>query len=272
MASTEPSPAAQIDRLLGIMERLRSPDGCPWDQEQSLRTLRPFLIEEAYEVIDAIDEDDRDHLREELGDLLLQVVFQSQICGEEGSFTFDDVAREISDKLIRRHPHVFGGDSLETSDQVLVAWHEIKKTEKHEASTPQSVLDGAPNHLPALSKALDIQKRAARVGFDWPDLEPVQAKLSEELEELQAAIDGGNLDEVEHELGDVLFSIVNLCRFLKCDPEMALRGTVQRFRSRFSYIEEHVAKQKKELKEVPLDALEALWCEAKEFLEGKNPS
>lgn len=246
------------------MRRLRGDGGCPWDREQTLQTLKPFLIEEAYEVLEAIDEGNFDHLREELGDLLLQIVFQSQICAEQGRFTFDDVATTIADKLVRRHPHVFGDVRVSGADEVLRNWAAIKREEKGAPDgPPPSAVDGVPRHLPALLKADRVQARAARVGFDWNETHEVVAKLDEEIAELKQALATGNKDRMREELGDVLFTLVNLSRFLETDAEAALHATTDKFVRRFKAVERKARERGIRLGECGLPTLDALWDEAK---------
>ncbi len=250
-----------IDRLVEIMRCLRAPDGCPWDREQTLESLKKNLVEETYEVIDAIDGGDRATLREELGDLLLQIVFQSQICAEEGHFDFQDVAQAITDKLVRRHPHVFGDVKVADADEVLKNWEQIKRVEKGE--TPRSAVAGVPRHLPALHKAQQVQSRAARVGFDWKETADVLAKIEEELREIRMAMAEESAERVRDEIGDLLFAVVNLTRFLGHEAEEVLNLTVNRFTRRFQYIEEKVHGAGRKLTDCSLDELEDLWQEAK---------
>lgn len=257
--STEVS---SIERLKAIMEVLRSDTGCPWDREQSLETLKPFLVEEAYEVIDAIDSGDPKALEEELGDLLLQVVFQSQICREEGRFTFDDVAERISEKLVRRHPHVFGDVDVADADEVLRNWEEIKKSEKGEEQL-RSVLHGIPRHLPALFRAQQVQARAARQGFDWDHVDHAFAKVDEELRELHDAIATKDEAHVKEELGDILFAVVNVSRFLEHSAEEALTTTIHKFMRRFQEIEERVVADGKSLTDCTLEELDTIWEDVK---------
>ena len=250
-----------IDRLVEIMRILRSPQGCPWDHKQTLETLREHLIEESHEVIDAINSGDRDQLREELGDLLLQVVFQAQIGREEGAFTFDDVANAITEKLIRRHPHVFGEVQVTGADEVLKNWEAIKKAEKKDK--PRATLDGIPRSLPALHKAQLVQKRAARVGFDWETIDGAMDKLSEELGEVKDALEAKNDEAVGEELGDILFATVNLCRFSGHNPEDLLHKTIEKFTRRFGYIEKKVHESGRQLTDCKIDELEQYWQQAK---------
>ena len=250
-----------IDRLLSLMRTLRSEKGCPWDREQNLQTLKQYLVEESYEVLDAIDSGDRSRLVDELGDLLLQVVFQAQICSEEGSFTFDDVARTISDKLVRRHPHVFGKVKVSGSDEVLKNWEKIKRTEKD--GEPRSAVAGIPRHLPALHKAQQVQKKAARVGFDWDAVRDVMAKVEEELAEVKAAMKSRRTRRVKEELGDLLFAVVNLSRFLGHNAEEALDETIAKFVRRFQGIETRVHQQGRKMTDCTLAELDAIWNEIK---------
>ncbi len=251
-----------IERLLDVTRRLRAPDGCPWDREQTIESLRGNLIEETYEVVDAMDSGDRTALCEELGDLLLQVVFQSQIADEEGSFTFDDVAKGIADKLVRRHPHVFGDVQADTSDEVLRNWEKIKKTEKG-GDTPRSLVDGIPKHLPALSKAHLVQKRVAKVGFEWDEISGVVDKLEEELAEVKEAMQQQDAAAVREELGDLLFSTVNLNRYLGHDSEELLNENIAKFMRRFQSLENRLHAERRELENCSLDELEAVWQSVK---------
>ncbi len=258
---TEPCEQKPLERLLDIMRRLRGPDGCPWDREQTLETLKKNLVEETYEVIDAIDSGDRDTLREELGDLLLQIVFQSHICAEEGAFEFQDVAQSIADKLVRRHPHVFGDTNVADSDEVLKNWDHIKRTEK--GDKPRSAVAGVPRHLPALHKAQQVQSRVARVGFDWRETSDVLAKIEEELAEIRVAMAQESKERVRDEIGDLLFAVVNLTRFLGHEAEEALNLTITRFAQRFQYIEDRVHAVGRRVDEYTLEELEEFWQEAK---------
>lgn len=256
-----PADAKPIDRLVDIMQMLRSPTGCPWDLKQTLFTLKEHLVEESHEVLDAIDSGDRNKLKEELGDLLLQVVFQSQLCREEGAFTFDDVANAIVEKLIRRHPHVFGDVQVSGADEVLKNWEAIKKAEKKEG--PRKTLEGVPKSLPALSKAHLVQKRAARVGFDWENIDGALAKVAEEVEEVKEAVARDNENDVGEELGDLLFASVNVCRFSGHHPEELLQKTIAKFTRRFEFVEKTVHDLGKQLSDCPLEELERYWQQAK---------
>lgn len=250
-----------IVRLVEIMRILRSPQGCPWDHKQTLVTLKEHLVEESHEVLDAIDSGDRSKLCEELGDLLLQVVFQSQLCREEGAFTFDDVADGIARKLIRRHPHVFGDVQVAGADEVLKNWEAIKKQEK--ANQTRGTLEGIPKSLPALHKATLVQKRVARVGFDWDHVEGALAKLEEEVAEIRQAVAAGNQDQVREELGDLLFATVNVSRFFGQNAEELLEQTIRKFTRRFDELEKIVHAQGRKLTECTLAELDVVWEQVK---------
>ena len=243
------------------MRILRGPGGCPWDHKQTLATLKEHLVEESHEVLDAIDSGDRAKLKDELGDLLLQVVFQAQLCREEGAFTFDDVAAAITAKLIRRHPHVFGDVQVSGADDVLKNWEAIKKLEKKDA--PRATLEGVPKSLPALHKAALVQKRAARVGFDWENVQGAIDKLSEEVIEVKEALAHGDTTAAGEEIGDVLFAAVNVSRFCGHNPEDLLHKTITKFTRRFEHIEKTVHAQGRQMSDCPLDELERYWKEAK---------
>jgi ATP diphosphatase len=258
-----------IDRLIGIMARLRDPQtGCPWDVEQDFRSIAPYTIEEAYEVADAIERDDRESLKEELGDLLLQVVFHARMAEEEASFAFDDVAGAIADKLIRRHPHVFTPDDHDHEVGLRESWETLKAQERAGKAAQRgedaSVLDDVPVGFPALTRAEKLQKRAARSGFDWADLSPVIDKIDEEIGELKAEIDNGRgLERLSDEMGDVLFSCVNLARHLNIDPEFALRGTNSKFEQRFREVERSLKADNIAPEDVEIDEYERRWVIAK---------
>ncbi len=260
---------SELNRLLDIMARLRDPQGgCPWDLDQSFATIAPYTIEEAYEVAEAAEANDTGALREELGDLLLQVVFHARMAEEQGSFAFADVARAIADKMVRRHPHVFGGDVVASAAAQTVAWEEQKAEERRlkaaASGRPASVLDGVGTGFPALTRALKLQNRAARVGFDWPAIAPVFAKIAEEIAELHHEIDGGgDPARIADETGDLLFAVVNLARRLDTDAEQALRGTCRKFERRFRYVEESLAAEGKSAATASLDEMDALWQRAK---------
>ena len=253
-----------IEDLLGIMAKLRAPGGCPWDREQTLRTLTPYLLEEAHEVIEAIEAGDAVHHREELGDLLFQVVFQARIAREEGKFDFADVCDGISDKLTRRHPHVYGDVNVSGSKEVIKNWERIKAEERKEKGQERSAIGGVPVSLPALVRAERLTEKAGAAGFDWPDAKSVLAKVREELDELTEAVDGGTPQRIEDELGDLLFALANLGRWVKVHPEEALRGTLRRFESRFHYIEAQLRERGKSPRESNLAEMDALWNQAKE--------
>ena len=251
----------QFDRTMGIMRRLRGPGGCPWDAEQSHDSLKRYLIEECYEVVEAIDKNDDALLREELGDLLVQPLFHAAIAEERGAFTMDDVLETLANKLVRRHPHVFGDQEIRTSAEQVANWEKIKKEEK--GAERKSALSGVPPHLPSLMKAQKITEKAARVGFDWEHTDQVFAKVLEELHELEETMVTRDQERMEAELGDLLFAIVNLGRFLAVNPEEALRKTISRFEARFSHIEETLHVKGVNLKDASVEEMEVLWEEAK---------
>jgi tetrapyrrole methylase family protein/MazG family protein len=253
---------SSFEDLVAIMRRLRAPGGCPWDAEQTHESLTRYLLEEAYEVIEAIEARSADHLREELGDLLLQPIFHAAIAEESGDFNIGDVIQTLCDKLIRRHPHVFGDMEIRDSSAQMENWERIKRHEKG-AERP-SALSGVPPQLPALLKAQKITEKASRVGFDWEHVDQVMAKVMEELHEFEEAMAGNDNDRMEAELGDLLFAIVNLGRFLSINPEEALRKTINRFQNRFRYVEERLADQGKQMVSTPLEEMDLLWEEAKE--------
>lgn len=270
-----------IQSLLAVMARLRSPEGgCPWDLEQNFATIAPYTIEEAYEVADAIARGDMGDLREELGDLLLQVVFHAQMANEAGLFDFDDVARGIHDKMIRRHPHVFADAVVESADAQTANWESIKERERANKIPPppppagggeskgentelSHTLANIPLALPALMRAQKLQSRTARVGFDWPDTRGVIDKIREELAEVEEAIASGNAVHTEEELGDLLFAVTNLARFVKADAESALRGTNEKFTRRFAFIESALAAEGRHVRDASLEEMERLWNQAK---------
>lgn len=268
-----------IDRLLEIMARMRAEGGCPWDREQTLESLKQYLVEECYEVIDAVDSGQAAKHKEELGDLLLQVVFQAQIRKEQGAFTFEDVARDIAAKLIRRHPHVFGGQAVSGSAEVLKNWEAIKAGEKHAAQSaagrpaaPRSIVEGVPRHLPALHKAQHVQRRVARVGFDWKEVREVVAKVEEELAEVKAALARGDARRVREEIGDLLFAVVNLSRFQGLNAEEALNLTVDKFVRRFQAVERGLRDEGRDAAHCPPAELDARWnaVKAAEAEEGES--
>jgi MazG family protein len=256
-----PDQAAQIARLRAIMHRLRAPGGCPWDAEQTHESLIPNLIEETHETVDTIRRGDHEHLKEELGDLLLQVVFHSELAEEAGRFNLDDVARGISDKLVRRHPHVFAQSDAATSDAVLQQWDAIKRAEKGDGEQPY--LHGVGRGLPALLRAAKLQKKASKTGFDWPDEGGVLDKIREELGELEAAIASGDDAAIHDELGDLMFSVVNLARFRKTDPEVLMAAANAKFEQRFAVMERALQLQGIGLADATLDQMEREWQNAK---------
>ena len=268
---------ARFARLVEIMQRLRAPGGCPWDREQTFDTIKPYLLEETYEVMDAIDSRDWAGLAEELGDLMLQSVFFAQMAAEEGRFDIRDSLNAINEKLVRRHPHVFADGDAKTADDVTKKWDQIKAEEKAKAAgekangeleKPKSRLAGVPRSLPALVEAQQIASRAARAGFDWENVEQVLDKLKEELAELHTARAEETAEEVEGEIGDLFFVLVNIARFLKVDPEQALRKTNAKFRRRFAQVEDGVAASGKKLEEATIAEMEALWQAAKATEKG----
>jgi tetrapyrrole methylase family protein/MazG family protein/ATP diphosphatase len=255
-----------LTRLVGVMRRLLADDGCPWDREQTFQTLRKYTLEEACEVIDAIDSGDRGAVREELGDLLLQVVFQAELGRREGAFAIDDVVSGIVEKLVHRHPHVFGDMDAETADEVLRNWEKIKAQEKK----GRGLLAGVPRSLPALVRAQRIGEKVQRVGFDWEDARGSRAKVAEEVAELDKAIEAGDADAIEEEMGDVLFALVNLSRHVKVDAEGALRRTIDKFTRRFAHVEARVKAEHggwgapgSDQENLPLEVLDRYWDEAK---------
>jgi nucleoside triphosphate diphosphatase len=267
------TPSRDISVLLDIMARLRTPgSGCPWDLEQDFRTIAPYTIEEAYEVADAIARGDLDDLRDELGDLLLQVVFHARMAEESHAFAFGDVVEAITRKMIRRHPHVFGDESGQlTASDVKGNWDRIKAEEKAEraarrpaqAHEPTSLLAGVKAGQPALARALALQRKASTVGFDWNDPRAVLAKIREEADEIEAALDGNDKTELESETGDLLFAVVNLARHVGADPDLALRATNVKFERRFAYIERALEQRGRPLENATLEEMDALWNEAK---------
>lgn len=255
-----------LPRLVGVMRRLLDPDGCPWDREQSYKTLRKYVLEEACEVIDAIDSGDKAALREELGDLILQVVFQAELARREGAFGIDDVVAGIVDKLVTRHPHVFGHLDAKTADEVLRNWEKLKAQEKK----GRGILSGVPRSMPALTRAQRIGEKVSRVGFDWEDAKGSRAKVSEEMNELDRAIVEGDKAAIEGEMGDVLFALVNLSRHVEVDAEGALRRTIDKFTTRFAHVEKRVSERHGGWgdpadgdKHLPLETLDTYWEEAK---------
>jgi tetrapyrrole methylase family protein/MazG family protein len=254
--------------LLDIMAKLRAENGCPWDREQTHESLRIYMIEETYEVLEALDAGDTKKFCNELGDLLLQIVFHAQIAKENSDFNIDDVTTEICSKLISRHPHIFGDVKADTPDQVLVNWEAIKKKEK-KLENHTGVLKDVPSNLPALMRSYKVQQKAAQVGFDWDNIEDVFSKVEEEIRELKDVYKSKNVERITDELGDAMFALVNLSRFLKVQPELALTGTIRKFIDRFEYIEQQSAKEGKKLEDMSLAEMDKLWNEAKTQLPAK---
>lgn len=236
------------------MATLRSPEGCPWDREQTHETLRPYLLEETYEVLEAIDKHDDANLKEELGDLLLQIVFHAQIARDDNRFTIDDVIDGIAEKLIRRHPHVFADAVIKTASEQTVHWEKVKKKEGK-----RSAIDGIPSELPSLTRARRMQEKAASTGFDWTAIDDVHSKVREELEELDEAMQGENSEHITEEFGDLLFALVNLARFLALDPEAALRKAVNKFADRFKKVEKTVQENSQDMHTMTLEELDEIW-------------
>ena len=257
----------EFDDLVGVMARLRAPDGCPWDREQTHASIRKYVIEEAYEVAEAIDHEEPQELCAELGDLLLQVVFHARMAEEAGQFTVKDVCRGVVQKLERRHPHVFGDAGVRDAAEVSKRWEEIKKEER---GPDASVIDGVPRALPALQRAERISEKAARTGFDWPDAEAVLEKLDEERRELLDAVDAGDPDAIRHEVGDLLLTVANLARKLEAAPEESLAQAVDRFEQRFRRVEKTARLAEEDLGRLPLDELEKRWQAAKRALAAES--
>jgi MazG family protein len=253
------SPGAQFERLLEIMRRLREPAGCPWDREQTRVSLKPFLVEEAYEVLEAIESADTPALEEELGDLLFQVVFHAQIASERGEFDMATLLARLADKMISRHPHVFGDADIDTPGEALAQWEAIKQREAHQAGRRRSIIDGVPRSLPSLLRAQRMTSKASRVNFDWPDARAAWSKVEEECREAAAALDADDRDRLQDELGDVLFSIVNVARLASIDAEEALQGAIEKFRRRFTGMEENLSAQGKNVGSVSQAELERSW-------------
>lgn len=250
-----------FDELVKIVAKLRSPEGCPWDREQDRDSLKPYFIEEFYEVIDAIEENDEEGIREELGDLLFQIVLQSQLSKEEGSFDINDVVEGISLKMVRRHPHVFGDKDLKTPEDVSGWWEEHKR---REGKNRRSIMDGIPKTLPSLLRAGEIQLKASKAGFDWERIEDVYKKLEEEIGEFRDALQKKDHKEIEDELGDIIFVLVRIANFVNVNAEDALRKTIRKFIRRFSHIETEAERQGRKLSDMTLEEMDSLWEEAKE--------
>jgi tetrapyrrole methylase family protein/MazG family protein len=254
-----PKAAEQFDRLIEILKTLRAPGGCDWDRAQTSESLVPYLLEETYEVIEAIEEKDILTLKEELGDLSLHILFQAELAREKGDFEIADSLAHISDKLIRRHPHIFGGGERGTPADQNESWEKAKQKEKKR----ERFLDGVPKNLPALTRARRIQEKAAHVGFDWKEIAPVWDKVHEEMDELKEACDSGDVESINDEMGDVLFSLVNLGRFLEVSSEDALRMTISKFENRFSKIEKSLKEQGRSLDEASLEEMDRIWNDIK---------
>ncbi|BCH59649.1 nucleoside triphosphate pyrophosphohydrolase [Agrobacterium vitis] len=273
-------PSKDIARLIEIMAALRDPQtGCPWDIVQTFETIKPYTLEEAYEVADAIERNDPDDLCEELGDLLLQVVFHARIAEEAGLFSFGDVVEAVTSKMIRRHPHVFARSEADTPDAVKLQWDAIKKQEKQERAERRAArgvaemfkdghLGSVQRTFPALTEAVKLQEQAAKVGFDWAEAEPILDKIEEEIAELREALQAGQPDKIKDELGDLIFALVNIGRHTGSDPEQALRGTNVKFRRRFGHIEQSLAAEKSSLEDASLERMEELWQAAKQLERG----
>ncbi|MBS3811714.1 MAG: nucleoside triphosphate pyrophosphohydrolase [Halanaerobiales bacterium] len=253
----------EFEKLLYVMEKLRGPDGCPWDKKQDLYSLKPYIIEEAYEVVEALEKENMDLLKEELGDLLLQVIFQAQIGKERKLFDIDDIIKGIVAKLIRRHPHVFGEKKVKSVQEVNKTWEEIKQKERI-INKEGSILSDISKIQPSLNQAYEVQQKAAEVGFDWNEIEEVIAKIEEEIEELKEVIGDEDTDKIEDEMGDLLFAVVNLSRFKSINPEIALLRTINKFKKRFQYIETSLNKHNKDINKMSLKELDKFWEEAKE--------
>ena len=258
-----------FNELVELMRKLRSKDGCPWDKEQNHSTLKPHLVEEAYELIDAIDSGDPDKLKEELADLFFHIIFHCQIAKEKGEFNIENVMATCLDKMTRRHPHVFGDATAATPEEVIHQWEQIKKKEKGYEER-RFIVDGLPKHLPALQKAQKLQKKVAKVGFDWTNINDVIAKVDEELAEVKEAISENKPENIEEEVGDLLFSIVNLSRFLKLDTENVLHKTIYKFVERFKKVEMELAAMGKDIEKCTLEEMDAIWNKIKN--EGKKAS
>ena len=255
-----------FQELVALMERLRGTGGCPWDKEQTHESLKPYLVEETYEVIDAIDSGEPAKLKEELGDLLFQVIFHAQIAKENNAFDVAGVLKGCLEKMTSRHPHVFGEEQLKTAEEVLRAWHKIKH--KESGGKEKSIIGSLPRHMPALQKAFKVQKKAARVGFDWEKVEDVVAKMEEELREVRQALAKGDYRELKEELGDLLFSAANLSRFLKVNPEEALEKAIGKFIRRFKRVEAELAAQGKEIGHASLEEMDKIWEDTKRASRG----
>jgi len=258
-----------FQKLTEIVDRLMGEDGCPWDRVQTRETLKPYLVEECYETLEALDTNEPEKIKDELGDLMYQILFHSKISEQNNEFGIRDVVNAISEKMIRRHPHVFDKANANTPDQVVDQWEEIKKTEKNNGQR-ESALSGIPPHLPALARSQKLQKKAAKCGFDWQKIDDVFLKLDEEIGEFKQALLSEDSDSASEELGDILFVLVNIAKFKKIDAEEALRKTNRKFISRFQYIERQAVKQGRDIKDLSLNEMEAFWQEAKNTAASKK--
>jgi len=256
----------EIERLTDIVARLRAPDGCPWDREQTHRSILTCLLDEAYEFFEAVDENDSGKMREELGDLLLQIILHAQIAREAGTFDIESVAKDISDKLIRRHPHVFGSEKILSPEETIQRWEQIKKSEYANDNRRKYMVDDIPDALPALFRAEKMQRRVAQVGFDWNNAEPALDKVEEEFQEFREAATSGNAAHAEEELGDILFALVNVARHYKISAENALRAATYKFAKRFRYVEDRFREIGKDMREAELEEMDVYWEESKKKL------
>ena len=259
-----------LEDFIRLIDVLRGPGGCPWDIKQTHESLKHNVVEEAWEVVDAINEGSEAHLREELGDLLMQVIFHASISKEHGGFTLDDISDEAVKKLVHRHPHVFGSVKADTPDEVLTNWDAIKRADRGQQSAA-SAMDGIPRGLPGLMRSEKIQSKAANYGFDWPDVSGAMDKLREETAELQEGIDAGDIENIKEEIGDALFSVVNVARFYKLDTEECMHAACEKFIRRFRYLEEGAAREGLRLEDMTLGQMERIYQEARHELEGKEP-
>jgi tetrapyrrole methylase family protein/MazG family protein len=256
-----------LETLLALIEQLRAPDGCMWDRQQNTKSVSRYLIEEAYEVLDAINEESPEHLREELGDLLFQILFLVKISEEKGEFTISDVIREISEKMIRRHPHVFGNTKVKDVEEIRTNWDDIKIHEEGKRNKGTFLLEGIPRSMPSLTRAQKMTEKASKVGFDWKDSDGVIEKIEEELDELKAAIRSKNETHIQDEIGDLIFSLVNVSRFVNVDAETALRSTIKKFTRRFSFIEAKLKEDGKDISRVSLEEMDTLWNQSKNSIK-----
>ena len=259
-----------LEDFIRLIDVLRGPGGCPWDTKQTHESLKHNVVEEAWEVVDAINEGSEAHLREELGDLLMQVIFHASISKEHGGFTLDDISDEAVKKLVHRHPHVFGSVKADTPDEVPTNWDAIKRADRGQQSAA-SAMDGIPRGLPGLMRSEKIQSKAAKYGFDWPDVSGAMDKLREETAELQEGIDAGDIENIKEEIGDALFSVVNVARFYKLDTEECMHAACEKFIRRFRYLEEGAAREGLRLEDMTLGQMERIYQEARHELEGKEP-